>query len=75
MTRTLIIQFRKFGLSQGDHLLEMLEHFYTVGSTKEVPGVRKYVAVDGGMSDNIRPALYGAEYTAVTANRMNEPHR
>ncbi|MHA6259596.1 diaminopimelate decarboxylase [Sporosarcina sp. CAU 1771] len=47
---------------------------YTVGSSKEVPGVRTYVAVDGGMSDNIRPALYGAKYTAVTANRMNEPH-
>ncbi|CAM3059990.1 diaminopimelate decarboxylase [Filibacter tadaridae] len=46
---------------------------YTVGSTKEVPGVRTYIAVDGGMSDNIRPALYGAKYTAVTANRMNEP--
>lgn len=46
---------------------------YTAGSTKEVPGVRTYVAVDGGMSDNIRPALYGANYTAVTANRMHEP--
>lgn len=46
---------------------------YTAGSTKTVPGIRTYVAVDGGMSDNIRPALYGAEYTAVTANRMNEP--
>lgn len=47
---------------------------YTVGSSKEVPGVRTYIAVDGGMSDNIRPALYGAKYTAVTANRMDEPH-
>ena len=47
---------------------------YTAGSSKEVPGIRKYVAVDGGMSDNIRPALYGAKYTAVSANRMNEPH-
>ncbi|NYF24462.1 diaminopimelate decarboxylase [Sporosarcina sp. JAI121] len=47
---------------------------YTTGSTKEVPGVRKYIAVDGGMSDNIRPALYGAKYTAVSANRMDEPH-
>ena len=46
---------------------------YTAGSTKEVPGVRTYVAIDGGMSDNIRPALYGANYTAVTANRMHEP--
>lgn len=47
---------------------------YKVGSQKEVPGVRTYIAVDGGMSDNIRPALYGAKYTAVTANRMHEPH-
>ena len=38
---------------------------YTAGSTKEVPGVRTYVAVDGGMSDNIRPALYDANYSAV----------
>ncbi len=45
---------------------------YTVGSRKEVPNVRKYVAVDGGMSDNIRPALYEAKYEAVLANRMNE---
>lgn len=43
---------------------------YTVGSTKEVPGVRKYVSVDGGMADNIRPALYQAEYEAVVANRV-----
>ena len=39
-----------------------------------MPGIRTYIAVDGGMSDNIRPALYGAKYTAVSANRMNEPH-
>jgi diaminopimelate decarboxylase len=42
---------------------------YKVGSTKEVPNVRKYVAVDGGMTDNIRPALYQAKYEAVLANR------
>lgn len=47
---------------------------YTAGSSKDVPGVRTYIAVDGGMSDNIRPALYDAKYTAVTANRMNEAH-
>ncbi len=47
---------------------------YRAGSTKQVPGVRKYLAVDGGMSDNIRPALYGANYTAATANRMLEAH-
>ncbi|MFD3446196.1 diaminopimelate decarboxylase [Microbacteriaceae bacterium 4G12] len=45
---------------------------YTIGSIKEVPGIRKYVAVDGGMTDNIRPALYKAEYEAIIANRANE---
>lgn len=42
---------------------------YTIGSRKDVPNVRKYLAVDGGMSDNIRPALYEAKYEAVLANR------
>lgn len=42
---------------------------YTVGSIKEVPGVRKYVAVDGGMGDNIRPSLYQAVYTAQVADK------
>lgn len=44
---------------------------YTIGSIKEIPAVRKYLAVDGGMTDNIRPALYGAEYEAVLANKAN----
>jgi diaminopimelate decarboxylase len=43
---------------------------YRVGSIKDIPGVRTYVAVDGGMADNIRPATYGARYTALLANRM-----
>ena len=47
---------------------------YTVGAVKEIPGVRTFVAVDGGMGDNIRPALYDAKYEAVAATRMNEPH-
>ena len=46
---------------------------YTVGSIKEIPGVRKYVAVDGGMTDNIRPALYQAKYRAIAANKAEEP--
>ncbi|PZD93475.1 diaminopimelate decarboxylase [Paenibacillus sambharensis] len=46
---------------------------YTVGTSKEIPGVRKYVAVDGGMTDNPRPALYQSKYEAVLANRANEP--
>lgn len=45
---------------------------YSVGSQKEVPNVRKYLAVDGGMTDNIRPALYDAKYEAVLANRPLE---
>lgn len=42
---------------------------YKIGSRKEVPNVRKYVSIDGGMSDNIRPALYQAKYEAVLANK------
>jgi len=38
---------------------------YTVGAIKEIPGLRTYVAVDGGMGDNIRPKLYGARYEAI----------
>lgn len=45
---------------------------YTVGSHKTVPDVREYIAVDGGMSDNIRPALYEAKYEAVIANKANK---
>jgi len=45
---------------------------YTIGSSKVIPGVRKYVAVDGGMGDNPRVALYQAEYQALLANRANE---
>lgn len=42
---------------------------YTVGAVKNIPGVRKYVAVDGGMSDNPRPALYQSRYEACLANK------
>ena len=42
---------------------------YTVGAIKEIPDVRTYVSVDGGMGDNIRPALYGSRYIAVLANQ------
>lgn len=44
---------------------------YTVGSMKEIPGYKKYVAVDGGMADNPRYALYQSKYTAVIANKAN----
>lgn len=44
---------------------------YTVGSIKEIPEVRKYISVDGGMTDNIRPSLYRADYECAIANKMN----
>lgn len=45
---------------------------YTVGAIKEIQDIRKYVSVDGGMTDNIRPSLYGARYTAIPVNYMSE---
>ncbi|KGO32153.1 hypothetical protein Q757_02750, partial [Oenococcus alcoholitolerans] len=44
--------------------------FYSVGSRKDIPGLRSYLAVDGGMGDNIRPALYQADYRAVLAREV-----
>lgn len=44
---------------------------YTIGSIKDITGVRKYVAIDGGMTDNPRPALYQAQYEAAIANKMS----
>ena len=44
---------------------------YTIGAIKEIEGVRTYVSVDGGMTDNIRPALYEAKYEMAIANKMN----
>lgn len=46
---------------------------YSVGSRKDVPGYPSFIAVDGGMGDNIRPALYQASYTAVVANKLGQP--
>ena len=45
---------------------------YTIGAIKAIPGLRTYVSLDGGMADNIRPALYGARYEALLANRADE---
>jgi diaminopimelate decarboxylase len=45
---------------------------YRVGVVKDIPGVRRYISVDGGMADNIRPALYGSKYEAVIANKISE---
>ncbi|MBO8141565.1 MAG: diaminopimelate decarboxylase [Firmicutes bacterium] len=46
---------------------------YTIGFVKRIPGVRTYAAVDGGMADNPRVALYQARYEAVVANKANQP--
>jgi len=48
---------------------------YRVGSRRDIDGVRRYVSVDGGMADNIRPALYDAVYTAELANRTGGDER
>ncbi len=46
---------------------------YRVGAIKDIPGVRKFVSVDGGMGDNIRPALYQASYEVVAAGKADQP--
>ena len=46
---------------------------YTVGSVKEITGYKRYVSIDGGMSDNPRYALYGSKYTCFNAGRMDDP--
>jgi Diaminopimelate decarboxylase len=45
---------------------------YQVGVIKDIPGIKRYISVDGGMSDNIRPALYGSKYEALVANKVLE---
>ncbi|PRY78430.1 diaminopimelate decarboxylase [Alkalibacterium olivapovliticus] len=47
---------------------------YSIGTEKAIPDVRKYISIDGGMADNIRPALYQAKYTGVLANKVIEDH-
>ncbi|PYZ94441.1 diaminopimelate decarboxylase [Salipaludibacillus keqinensis] len=44
---------------------------YRIGSRKDIPDLRTYISVDGGMTDNIRPALYQAEYEAIIANKAD----
>jgi diaminopimelate decarboxylase len=46
---------------------------YTAGARKAIPGLRTFVSVDGGMADNIRPAIYGSEYEAIVANKPLVP--
>lgn len=45
---------------------------HTIGAIKELPNIRKYVSIDGGMTDNIRPGLYGAEYSGLLANKADQ---
>lgn len=45
---------------------------YRIGAIKDIPGVRRYVSVDGGMGDNIRPALYQAAYEVIAAGKANQ---
>lgn len=47
---------------------------YTIGSSKTIPGIRTYIAVDGGMSDNPRPITYQSEYQSIVANRISAPN-
>ena len=46
---------------------------YAVTARKRIPGVRDYVAVDGGMADNVRPAMYESKYEALAPEKINEP--
>ena len=80
ITRTLIDQSRKLNLNQPRLIIEPGRAIvgqaglalYSVGSAKDIPGTRKYIFVDGGMGDNIRPALYGSRYEALVANKAIE---
>ena len=47
---------------------------YAVGTRKEIPGIRRYVSIDGGMSDNPRPVLYGSGYAVYAAERLFDLH-
>lgn len=68
------LQVPAFWIEPGRSLVsEAGTTLYTVGSTKVVPHVRTYLAVDGGMSDNIRPVAYQAVYSAALANKMTAP--
>ncbi len=45
---------------------------YRIGNIKEIPGVKTYASIDGGMTDNMRPGLYGAKYDAILANKAGD---
>lgn len=73
---TVIMEFKRHNLKKPTVIIEPGRWIvgeagvtlYTVGAIKDIKGIRKYISVDGGMTDNPRPPLYGAKYTAVVAN-------
>lgn len=73
---TVIMEFKRHNLKKPTVVIEPGRWIvgeagvtlYTVGAIKDIKGIRKYISVDGGMTDNPRPPLYGAKYTAVVAN-------
>lgn len=72
--------FKKLGIKRPEIVIEPGRSIvaeagislYTIGSIKEIKDIRKYVSVDGGMTDNIRPALYQAVYDGVIANKADQ---
>jgi diaminopimelate decarboxylase len=78
ITSTIIKECKKNGLELPKLIIEPGREIvaragvalYTIGVIKEIPGVRTYASVDGGMGDNVCPALYGEKMEAVLANRM-----
>lgn len=80
ITSTLIDQSRKLNLNRPRLIIEPGRAIvgqagvaiYRVGAAKYIPGIRKYIFVDGGIGDNIRPALYGSRYEALVANKAGE---
>ena len=80
INETVIKEFEKYNLKKPTVIIEPGRWIagetgitlYKVGSIKEIKGIRKYISVDGGMTDNPRQALYGAEYSAVIASKKEE---
>ena len=67
------LEFPKIVIEPGRYIVgESAITLYTVGTIKEIPNIRNYAAIDGGMTDNLRVALYQAEYDVVVANKPSE---
>lgn len=77
---TIEFKFKEHGLKLPKIILEPGRYIvgragitlYTIGNIKDIKGIRKFVAVDGGMADNMRPITYQAEYDAVIANKISQ---